>query len=205
MCGRVGVEVPVSGAWRLRGHADGGQRLVERIPVAKGATRWSLGGHHGLLLLEGWAGTQNAGPGCTKLSRPSLHVACPGVVAHGRLGALAVTTAIAAHTAPTFAVVLGVAVAGAAGAGGVLGGVGSTGWIVGSAVAGTMSGGERLIGIGLGIVLLTEFLKDEKQSGAHECMGWVLGGDHGFEVAIVRIEPSEQVEDLTGLRDMMAD
>ena len=36
-------------------------------------------------------------------------------------------------------------------------------------------------------------------------MGWVLGGDHWFEVAVARIEPTEQVEDLAGLGDRMTD
>ena len=68
-----------------------------------------------------------------------------------------------------------------------------------------MPGGERLIGIGLGVMLLTEFLKDEERSGTHECMGCEFGGDHWFEVAVARIEPTEQVEDLAGLGDRMTD
>ena len=63
MSGRACVEVPFGGARRLRGHADYGQRLVEWIPVAEGAAVRGLGGHHGLLLLEGWVGAQYAGSG----------------------------------------------------------------------------------------------------------------------------------------------
>jgi len=108
--------------------------------------------------------------------------------------ALATATAVAARfvpvPAPAPAVVLG---------------VGCAQWITGAAGAGSMPGSERLIGIGLGVMLLAEFLKDEERSGTHECMGWEFGGDHWFEVTVVRIEPTEQVEDLAGLGDRMTD
>ena len=63
MSGRTYVEVPFGGARRLCGHADYGQRLVEWIPVAEGAAVRGLGGHHGLLRLEGWTRTQDANTG----------------------------------------------------------------------------------------------------------------------------------------------
>ena len=65
-------------------------------------------------------------------------------------------------TTPAPGVVLGVAVAGAAGARGAVVGVGDAGWIAGAAGVESMPSGERLIGIGLGVVLLAEFLKDEE-------------------------------------------
>jgi hypothetical protein len=54
-------------------------------------------------------------------------------------------------------------------------------------------------------VLLVEFLQDEERSGTHECVGWRLGGDDGFEMAIARVKATEQVEDLARFGDGVAD
>jgi hypothetical protein len=88
-------------------------------------------------------------------------------------------------------VVLRIAVTRSARASYVVGGVGSAGRVAGATGAGSIPGGECLVGVGLGVVLLAEFLKDEKQSSTLEGMRRKLGGDHRLEVAIARAKATE--------------
>jgi hypothetical protein len=57
----------------------------------------------------------------------------------------------------------------------------------------------------LGVVLHLEFFKKQVRTGTHECVWGLFGGDHRFDVAVLGIEPTKKVEDLTWLRHRLAD
>ena len=84
-------------------------------------------------------------------------------------------------------------------------GGGGAGLVGGGAAAGTMPGGEGVIGIDLGVVLLAEFFQDEERAGAHEGVGWEFGGDHRLKMAIAGAKATKQIKNLTRLGDGVAD
>ena len=67
-----------------------------------------------------------------------------------------------------------------------------------------MRRGESLIGLGVGVVLGAEFLKDEEGASALEGVRRVFGGDHRLDIAVAGVEAMEKVEDLARLGDEVA-
>ena len=67
-------------------------------------------------------------------------------------------------------------------------------------------GGEQLLtGLHLVIVLHLEFLEGQEGARALEGVRRALGGDHRLDVAILAVQPTEEVEDLARLRDGLSD
>jgi hypothetical protein len=54
-------------------------------------------------------------------------------------------------------------------------------------------------------MLVAEFFQQEVGAGTHEGVGWTLGGDHGLEMAIPRMETPNEIEHLAGLGDGLAE
>jgi hypothetical protein len=68
-----------------------------------------------------------------------------------------------------------------------------------------MSGGESLSGLGGDVVLNADLLKHEEGARTHEGVWRVLGGDDRLDIAVLGIEPTEEVEHLAWLGDGVAD
>lgn len=69
----------------------------------------------------------------------------------------------------------------------------------------TMSGGEGLSSLGGSVVLDADLLEHEDGAHTHEGVRRVLGGDDRLDVAVLGVEPAEEVEHLAWLGDGVTD
>jgi len=75
----------------------------------------------------------------------------------------------------------------------------------GAAAVVTMRCSKGLTGLGVGVMLKAELLKDEEGAGTLEGVRRELGGDDGLDVAVPRIEAAKEVQHLARLGDRVAD
>lgn len=214
----AGVEVPVGGAGWSSGNVGGVEHSVERSvveDVRRCATEMRR--RHGLLGLERRPGAEDTGTRRPKRHGPRLEHALLGIVAHGALCGLFVggagvvvvegctAVAVAASAAPIRSVVVPVSttVAGSRRVGGRGAILVARRCRVGGVVGGV--GVQGLVGVGDGVVLGAELLKNKEGTSALEGMRRVFGSDYRLDVAVPWIETTEQVENLAWLRDGVAD
>ena len=68
-----------------------------------------------------------------------------------------------------------------------------------------MTGNVGMTRLNLVIMLHLDLLKKQIGTGSYEGMRRVLGRDHRLDVAILAVQPTEEVEDLARLRDGLSD
>ena len=166
-----------------------------------------MDGRHRLLGRNWWARTQDAGPRDAEGHGPGLNKAGPGIVARGPWDRRAWCSAASAAArglggvgaaSATLVLRLG------AGVGVVVGGPAVAGRAAGAGGT-TMTGNVGMTRLNLVIMLHLDLLKKQIGTGSYEGMRRVLGRDHRLDVAILAVQPTEEVEDLARLRDGLSD
>lgn len=222
MRGSAGVEEPVAGAGRRLGRDAGGlEGRVERglIPSgsACGRSVWCRGrrghgervvSHHGLLRVERWPRSEHAGARGAEGHGPGMHKPSPRMDASapdvGRARAL--RGAVAGSGAAAAATLLRLAFETVAGSTAISRERGTA--LTGSGAVsggGAMSSGESLSRHSLLVVLQLNFFKKKIRASTHKRVRRELGGDHRLDVAVRRVQPAEEIEDLARLGDGVTD